>query len=852
MADINRAFNCGPSGISLDDVVGIFTNSTDPSAVGETAPIGSLLLRDNGELYQKTGAGSTDWIRISDTEGTGFSIQFEWRFSTDINATDPTSGRFKYDNSTLANVTNIYISDTTDGGVDITNFINNIGSGSKFYIQQLDDSGSFALFEATGTAVDNGSWFTIPVSVDDSGILHQNNSKCGAIIAFSGGSGSGSSLTYKSFSLQTDSSGDDYIAGYYDFAATDANLNNASQTIGYGVASNPYAAHAAIVAAGAGSVNTGVVGLRVVGTSINDSGVRVPGDSDIITNDITTLTANEYAETPKKFLGAVTYQLFIVSGSPTTYSLDFNYGFTKYEDFGNEDFTLTQFEVVGKAGGNDANFNVTLYYHTNAGWTYAATGFEAGGTILADLGTDHSTDDNLNNGQYFAFKRSNLAQFVNGSSSEGIVIKVVTSTGQAVEYLDAHIGVEGIGIGGGGAGEANTASNVGAGGVGVFDGKVGIELQFRNINAGSNKVSVTDDAANNEIDIDVNEANVDHDALLNFVANEHVDHSGVNINSGEGLSGGGDITTSRTINLDIPSLTNESTVDAADSLVIYDASAGGHREVLISDFPAEANTASNVGAGGVGVFDGKVGADLQFRNINAGSNKVSVTDDAANNEIDIDVNEANVDHDALLNFVANEHIDHSGVNITAGEGLSGGGDITVSRTVDLDINGLTTEATIEETDFVAIYDVSAGGHRKTTVRDIVGAGLSKIIFPFTQETSSGTITPYLTTTQKTSDGWRSITTIPYQGSNNALAPTVIEVRARFGGGSGSYGLRVVDLDNGSAIIASTTGLINTVFATTNLGALSNIPTGPSNLEFQTFVDNANDRDIEVLWLAYEF
>ena len=35
--------------------------------------------------------------------------------------------------------------------------------------------------------------------------------------------------------------------------------------------------------------------------------------------------------------------------------------------------------------------------------------------------------------------------------------------------------------------------------------------------------------------------------------------------------------------------------------------------------------------------------------------------------------------DDLSGFVANEHIDHSGVTLTAGNGLSGGGDITASE-----------------------------------------------------------------------------------------------------------------------------------------------------------------------------
>ena len=48
-----------------------------------------------------------------------------------------------------------------------------------------------------------------------------------------------------------------------------------------------------------------------------------------------------------------------------------------------------------------------------------------------------------------------------------------------------------------------------------------------------------------------------------------------------------------------------------------------------------------------------------------------------------------VNHDALLNFVANEHIDHSAVSITAGTGLTGGGNITASRTLDIANTGVT-------------------------------------------------------------------------------------------------------------------------------------------------------------------
>ena len=43
---------------------------------------------------------------------------------------------------------------------------------------------------------------------------------------------------------------------------------------------------------------------------------------------------------------------------------------------------------------------------------------------------------------------------------------------------------------------------------------------------------------------------IDHDTTTNFVANEHIDHSSITIGSGKGLTGGGTITTNRSLSLD--------------------------------------------------------------------------------------------------------------------------------------------------------------------------------------------------------------------------------------------------------------------------------------------------------------
>ena len=92
----------------------------------------------------------------------------------------------------------------------------------------------------------------------------------------------------------------------------------------------------------------------------------------------------------------------------------------------------------------------------------------------------------------------------------------------------------------------------------------------------------------------------------------------------------------------------------------------------------------------------------------------------------LNVVESGINHDALTNFVANEHVDHSTVEIAtaAGSGLSGGGNITATRNLAVDINGQTLESTIDlDNDEFLFYDASATALRKTVATNIVGDAL---------------------------------------------------------------------------------------------------------------------------------
>lgn len=105
-------------------------------------------------------------------------------------------------------------------------------------------------------------------------------------------------------------------------------------------------------------------------------------------------------------------------------------------------------------------------------------------------------------------------------------------------------------------GEANTASNQGVGGVGPFNAKVGVDLQFKNINAGSNKITVTNDTGNKEIDIDVAQANLTLSSLGGSITDSQYPNT----------------PTGKTYNIDTNTL-KHSTTNAQGDLLTYDTTA---------------------------------------------------------------------------------------------------------------------------------------------------------------------------------------------------------------------------------------------------------------------------------------
>jgi len=87
----------------------------------------------------------------------------------------------------------------------------------------------------------------------------------------------------------------------------------------------------------------------------------------------------------------------------------------------------------------------------------------------------------------------------------------------------------------------------------------------------------------------------------------------------------------------------------------FDAGRFGLATALSGSVSGEANTGSNIGTSGTGVFVQKLGIDLQFKNIAAVNNKVSITDIPATHIITVGINEGNIVHGNLSGVGTTSH-----------------------------------------------------------------------------------------------------------------------------------------------------------------------------------------------------
>lgn len=209
-----------------------------------------------------------------------------------------------------------------------------------------------------------------------------------------------------------------------------------------------------------------------------------------------------------------------------------------------------------------------------------------------------------------------------------------------------------------------------------------------------------------------------HNALLNYEADRHVLHAGVSVVAGTGLSGGGNISTSLTLNLDINELTSD-TPAITDTFAFYDVSGADHNKATfavlngILDHNSLLNYVADqhVAHSGVTIT---AGAGLTGGGAIDASRTLTV---GAGTGITVNAD------DVALDTTNTRNVDHASVSISTTEGVQGGGTIAATRTLKLDINGLTVDAAPDTaTDYLATYDASAGVHKKILISSLPSGG----------------------------------------------------------------------------------------------------------------------------------
>lgn len=174
------------------------------------------------------------------------------------------------------------------------------------------------------------------------------------------------------------------------------------------------------------------------------------------------------------------------------------------------------------------------------------------------------------------------------------------------------------------------------------------------------------------------------------------------INTNNGIKGGGDLSANRTLSLDIDGLTEDTAPDlTADFLLSYDSSTGFPRKVRINKVGSGTggSETSSPGYSTIAVpGQTLVSATTPGETVNfaAGAN-IQVTTDPATKTV---------------RWAASGLVPTS-VAIGAGSGLSGGGALTTSRSLSVDIMGQSEDTSPDITsDFALVHDTSAGVLRR--------------------------------------------------------------------------------------------------------------------------------------------
>ena len=112
-------------------------------------------------------------------------------------------------------------------------------------------------------------------------------------------------------------------------------------------------------------------------------------------------------------------------------------------------------------------------------------------TMNVDSNTfKHSTTNAQGDILFYDTTAAKYIRLAKGTANQSLT---VNAAGTTLEWATV--------AGGGGGGEVNTASNVGTAGIGIWNQKVGVDLQFKKLFSPDGSVNISDDTGNQKVDL---------------------------------------------------------------------------------------------------------------------------------------------------------------------------------------------------------------------------------------------------------------------------------------------------------------------------------------------------------------
>jgi len=153
------------------------------SAIGLVTTKGDILVRNATELIRL--AVGVDGQQLEADAATDPGIKwktpirffdFPYRATTNTQTPPPNSGRLIWDDSDQTAATELFLSTTTDAGSTITELLDLVAkSGVQVTIFDRSDLSLRITYIMTADGIDNGTYFTLPVSFDDNTTTFSNN-----------------------------------------------------------------------------------------------------------------------------------------------------------------------------------------------------------------------------------------------------------------------------------------------------------------------------------------------------------------------------------------------------------------------------------------------------------------------------------------------------------------------------------------------------------------------------------------------------------------------------------------------------------------------------------------------------